>query len=154
MFVKKKDRNISAKESLNRSRTLFQQVLTLTRMKTLKVDGTWTRNGILGYGQAYDVFGKDFIISAKEIHSLCYQGCNIKLDSKETFDRRRKFFNEAIELCDKIMREIDLCLFMYGTTNHKRRSISYVGKLAKDVKNSLVQRKQLDTSILNSITKK
>lgn len=150
MSVKKKDRSISNKECLNNSRKMFQQLLSLTKPKTLKIDGTWTRNGILGYGQPYEVFGIDFLKKAKRIHTLCLLACDVKLKNEASKERKDKHFNEAIELCDSILHDLDLCIQMYGTSNARKKSLGFFAKLTKDTKESIKLRQKLDGYILQN----
>ncbi len=155
MSVKKKDRHLSRSECLNRARILVHQVMILTRPMIINDDGTKTKPGILGDGQAFQSFGSDLLRSAKAIHAYCYRGVDIYIKTKEDLDKRNEYFKKAIEQCDSILRLLDLCIFQYARKNkRKMRSFAYVCQLSKNVKSGIQERMNLDNMILQHIEEK
>lgn len=155
MSVKTKDRHLSRSECLNDSRKLVQQILILVRPAISNEDGSFVKAGILGSGQAFQMFGNDMFNCAKRIHGNCYQAVDIYIKTQEDLDKRNQYFKTALEYCDSIMRLLDLCIFLYAKKNkRKMRSFSYVAKLTKEVKTSIYERMNLDNMILQNIQEK
>ncbi len=156
MSVKKKDRHKSNKEPLEKSRKLVEQILILVRQAEYDRTGKRIQKaGILGEGQPLQVFGLDLIRTGKRLHAECYEGCNTYLRDKKTLKIRSRYFREAIECCDNIYRQIDLCISQYGkTSNKKRRSFEYLARLNREVKMSLQDRLNRDNLIYQHVYKK
>lgn len=155
MSVKKKDRHLSRSDCLNLARKLVSQVMTLTRPAVENDDGTVTKPGILGTGQAFSAFGADLLRSAKAVHANCYQAVDIYIKDAETLTRRNEFFKKAIDQCDSILRQIDLCIYQYARHNKKKRkSFKFVAKLTHIMKDGIYTRMNLDNLILQHIQEK
>lgn len=146
MSVKVKDRHVSKQECLEFSRNLMSQILILTRPREFNKDGKQIyKPGPLGEGQPLQAFGYDLLKCGKGIHASCYQACQIYLHDKGTFDKRTIYHKQAIELCDSILRQIDLCIFQYAKNNKKkRRSFEYIARLTYKLKQSLQDRMNRD----------
>ena len=65
----------------------------------------------LGEGQPLQAFGYDIIKCGKGLHACCYEACKINLKDKETLAKRNDYHNKALEYCDSIFRQIDLCIY-------------------------------------------
>lgn len=155
MSVKKKDRHLSRSECLNLARNLTMQVMTITRPAIQTDDGKIIKPGILGTGQAFTAFGADLLRSAKAVHANCYQAVQIYIKDAETLRQRNEFFKKAIEQCDSMLRQLDLCIFQYARKNKKKRkSFAYVAKLVFDAKQGMYTRMNLDNLILQHIQEK
>ena len=138
MSVKKKDRHLSRSECLNLARKLVIQVMIVTRPEIKNDDGTVIRPGILGTGQAFAAFGADLLRSSKAVHANCYQAVQIYIKDAETLHERNEFFKKAIEQCDSMLRQLDLCIFQYARKNKKKRkSFAFVAKLVYDMKKGI-----------------
>lgn len=149
MAVKKKDRSVSKNDILNSCRTLLQQILILTRPKEINSKGQQIQKpGLLGQGQIYSAFGLDILTCGKRIHATCKQGLSIKLTDEESRLARAKYFDRSIEYCDSILQLTDFCIWQYGTSKKKRKSLAYLGRLAYDMKKDLQTRKNYDNLIL------
>lgn len=148
MSVKKKDRHKSNQEPLEKSRRLVEQILILVRQAEYDESGKRIHKaGILGEGQPLQVFGLDLIRSGKRIHAKCYEGCKIYLKDKQSWKMRRMYFKEAIEQCDSIFRQLDLCISQYGSSQKKRKSFEYLARLTKEAKESIQDRLNRDNLI-------
>ena len=155
MSVKKKDRHLSRSECLNLARNLVMQVMTITRPAIKNDDGKVIKPGILGTGQAFAAFGADLLRSSKAVHANCYQAVQIYIKDAETLKQRNEFFKKAIEQCDSMLRQLDLCIFQYARKNKKKRkSFGYVAKLVHDMKQGIYIRMNLDNLILQHIQEK
>lgn len=155
MSVKKKDRHLSRSECLNLARKLVMQVMTITRPAIQNDDGKVIKPGILGTGQAFAAFGADLLRSSKAVHANCYQAVQIYIKDAETLQQRNEFFKKAIEQCDSMLRQLDLCIFQYARKNKKKRkSFGYVAKLVHDTKQGIYIRMNLDNLILQHIQEK
>lgn len=98
MSVKVKDRHISKQECLEKSRKLMEYILILIRPAEYDKDGNMIKKpGLLGVGQPLQAFGYDLIKCGKNIHTSCYETCNIYLKDKETLTKRNDYHNKAIE---------------------------------------------------------
>jgi hypothetical protein len=83
----------------------MEYVLILTRPRTFNHEGKQTmKPGILGEGQAYQIFGFDIIKCAKAIHAKAYQASQVNIKNLETLQTKNVFHKEAIEYCDSILR--------------------------------------------------
>ena len=152
MSVKKKDRHLSRSECLNRARKLVLQVMILVRPIIQNDDGSVTKPGILGTPMAFQSFGNDILKCAKNVHAECYQAVEIYIKTPEDLNNRNSHFKQAIEYCDSILRLLDLCIFQYARNNkRKRKSFAFVAFLAKNVKDGIYQRMNLDNMILQHI---
>ncbi len=149
MSVKKKDRHPSKNDCIGMSRRLVEQILILTRPREFNKDGKQIkRPGLLGEGQPLQAFGLDILRCGKSIHASCCQGCKIYLKDKDTLDKRKKYFTNAIEYCDSILRQLDLCIFVYANNSKKKRkSFEYVCRLAYGVKQIIQDRLNRDKLI-------
>lgn len=149
MSVKVKDRHVSKRECLYKSRVLMEYILVLTRPREFDKDGKQkTKPGILGEGQPLLAFGSDILKCGKAIHAACYQACEIYLHDAETLKQRNKHHNQAIEYCDSLFRQIDLCIFQYARKNKKKRkSFEHLSRLVKSLKESLQDRLNRDKLI-------
>ena len=98
MSVKVKDRHLSKQDCLYKARELVGYILVC-------------KPGLLGEGQPLQAFGYDIIKCGKGIHACCYEACKINLKDKETLTKRNEYHNKAIEYCDSIFRQIDLCIY-------------------------------------------
>lgn len=149
MSVKTKDRHVSKQECLGLSRVLVQQILIITRPREFDKNGKQIRKpGLLGEGQPLQAFGIDLLKCGKAIHSCCYQACEIYLKDKETLNKRTMFHKQAIEYCDSILRQLDLCIFEYADkSKKKRKSFEHIGRLTHNVKRSLQDRLNRDNLI-------
>lgn len=149
MSVKKKDRHISRREALGKSRELVNYLLVLTRPREFDKDGKQIQKpGLLGEGQPLQAFGLDLLKCGKAIHAACYQASEIYLKDKETLETRNKYHNQAIEYCDSIFRQVDLCIFQYAKNNKaKRRSFEHLARLNRGVKSSIQDRMNRDKLI-------
>ena len=155
MSVKKKDRHLSRSECLNLARKLVMQVMTITRPEIKNDDGKVIKPGILGTGQAFAAFGADLLRSSKAVHANCYQAVQIYIKDAETLRQRNEFFKKAIEQCDSMLRQLDLCIFQYARKNKKKqKSFGYVAKLVHDMKQGIYTRMNLDNLILQHIQEK
>lgn len=126
--------------------------MTVTRPYIENDDGTHMKPGILGTGQAYYAFGIDLLRSAKAVHANCYQAVDIYIKDAETLAARNEFFKKAIEQCDSMLRQLDLCIYQYARKNKKkRRSLGFVCKLIFDMKNGIYTRMNLDNLILQNM---
>lgn len=152
MSVKKKDRHKSNQEPLEKARKLVEQILILVRQAEYDESGKRIHKaGILGEGQPLQVFGLELIRSGKKVHAECYQGCKVYLKDKQSLKERRMYFKEAIECCDSIFRQLDLCIFQYGTSQKKRKSFEYLARLNKDTKASIQDRLNRDNLIYQDL---
>lgn len=149
MSVRKKDRHVSSKESLEKSRALVNYILTLTRPRKFDSRGKQIQKpGILGEGQPYTAFGLDILNCGKKIHAACYQGVRIHLKDIDTLTQRRKYLKKGVEYCDTILRLTDLCIYQYAlNSNKKMRSFNHLAELTRDVKTSLQDRINRDNLI-------
>lgn len=158
MSVKKKDRHVSKQECLNKSRYLIDYILILVRPSEYNKDGKKIRKaGILGQGQPFQVFGLDLIKCGKALHSNCYKACQIYLKDKITLETRNKYHKQALEYCDYIFQQVDLCIFQYAQNNKsKMKSFKHLSRLTYDVKQSILDRMNRDKLIYegNYIDKK
>lgn len=151
MSVKKKDRHISMNEPLGKSRTLVHQILMITHPREFDKQGKQIRKpGLLGEGQPLQAFGLDILACGKRIHAACYQAGEIYLRDQKTLEERTRYHKQAIEHCDSILRQIDLCIFNYADkSKKKRKSFLYLAKLTLDTKHSLQDRMNRDQLIYN-----
>ena len=149
MSVKKKDRHISQRETLNKARELMNYILILTHPREFDKDGKQTcKPGLLGEGQPFQAFGYDILTCGKRIHAACYEACEIHLKNKETLEARAQFHRQAIKYCDSLFRLIDLCIFQYAKNNKKkRRSFEHLARLVKAQKQSILDRINRDNLI-------
>ena len=149
MSVKVKDRHPSKNDCLGESRRLVEQILVLTRPREFDKDGKQkTKPGLLGEGQPLQAFGIDILKCGKSIHGACYQGCKIYLKDEETLNKRAELFNRAVEYCDSILLQLDLCIFTYARNNkNKRRSFEYVCRLTYHLRQTLKDRLNRDKLI-------
>lgn len=149
MSVKKKDRHVSKSESLGKSRVLVNYILILTRPREFNKEGNQIKKpGLLGEGQPLQAFGYDLLKCGKGIHAACYQANKINIKNLDTLKERNKYHKLAIEYCDSIFRQIDLCIFQYAKNNKdKRKSFEHLAKLTKDMKESLQDRINRDNLI-------
>lgn len=149
MSVKTKDRHVSKQECLGLSRILVQQILIITRPREFDKDGKQIHKpGLLGEGQPLQAFGIDLLKCGKAIHAYCYQACKIYLKDKQTLDKRTMLHKQAIEQCDSILRQLDLCIFEYANkSKKKRKSFEYIARLTRNVKHSLQDRLNRDDLI-------
>jgi predicted metal-binding transcription factor (methanogenesis marker protein 9) len=92
MSVKKKDRYVSKLETLEKSRTLMDYLLTLTRPTEYDDTGKQImKAGLLGEGQAFTIFGADMVKCGKMIHSCCYQATQLNLNEKN-YEEIQKYY--------------------------------------------------------------
>ena len=149
MSVKVKDRHISKKAALEKSRTLMEYILVLTRPREFDKDGKQIcKPGLLGEGQPLQAFGIDLLKCGKTIHACCYEASRINLKDKNTLDERNKYHRQAIQYCDSIFRQIDLCIFQYARSNKKkRRSFEHLARLTHETKRTLQDRMNRDNLI-------
>lgn len=155
MSVKKKDRHLSRSECLNLARKLVMQVMIITRPAIQEDDGKIIKPGILGTGQAFSAFGADLLRSSKAVHANCYQAVQIYIKDAETLSKRNEFFKHALDQCDSILRQLDLCIYQYARNNKKKRkSFAYVAQLTKDMKDGIYTRMNLDNLILQHMLEK
>lgn len=130
------------------SRKLVHQVLILVRPAQILDDGSKLKAGILGEPYYYSAFGSSILFSAKAAHGQCYAACKIHLKDLNTLKQRTEYFRKAIEYCDSILRELDLCIFEYGKNNKKKRnSFMYVAKLTDNFRTSILDRINKDNLI-------
>lgn len=149
MSVKTKDRHVSKQECLGLSRVLVQQILIITHPREFDQNGKQIRKpGLLGEGQPLQAFGIDLLRCGKAIHAYCYQACEIYLKDKETLDKRTVLHRQAIEQCDSILRQLDLCIFEYASkSKKKRKSFEHIARLTRNVKRSIQDRLNRDNLI-------
>lgn len=149
MSVKKKDRHVSKRECLGKSRELMNFILILTRPREFDKDGKQTQKpGLLGEGQPLLAFGSDILTCGKCIHAACYNACEINLRDRKSLDARNKLHEQTIRYCDSLFRLIDLCIFQYAKNNKKkRRSFEHLARLVKAQKDSLYDRMNRDKLI-------
>lgn len=149
MSVKKKDRHISKRECLSKSRELMNYILVITRPREFDQDGKQVHKpGLLGEGQPLQAFGYDILTCGKRIHAACYDACEIYLKDKESLDTRTQLHRQAIKYCDSLFRMIDLCIYQYAKNNKKkRRSFEHLARLVKAQKDSLFDRINRDKLI-------
>lgn len=149
MSVKKKDRHVSKRESLGKSRELMNYILILTRPREYDKDGKQIQKpGLLGEGQPLHAFGYDMLTCGKRIHAACYQACEINLKDQITLQERNRYHKQAIEYCDSLFRLIDLCIFQYAKNNKKKRqSFEHLARLVYAQKQSLLDRLNRDKLI-------
>lgn len=152
MSVKVKDRHLSKQDCLYKARELVGYILVLTRPREFDKDGKQIcKPGLLGEGQPLQAFGYDIIKCGKGIHACCYEACKINLKDKETLTKRNEYHNKAIEYCDSIFRQIDLCIYQYAqNSKKKRRSFEHLARLTKKVKESIQDRK-IEINLQSSI---
>ena len=109
MSVKKKDRHVSKRECLGKSRELMNYILVLTRPREFDKDGKQIQKpGLLGEGQPLQAFGYDILTCGKRIHAACYDACEIYLKDEESLEARTKLHKQAIKYCDSLFRIIIL----------------------------------------------
>lgn len=149
MSVKVKDRHPSKHECLQKARELMDYILILTRPREFDKDGKQIQKpGLLGEGQPLQAFGYDLIACGKRIHADCYQAAEIYLNSEDTLSKRTMYHKHAIECCDSVFRQIDLCIYQYARKNKKkRRSFVHLARLNKAMKESLQDRINRDNLI-------
>lgn len=149
MSVKKKDRHVSQRECLGKSRELMNYILVLTRPREFDKDGKQIQKpGLLGEGQPLQAFGLDILTCGKRIHAACYQGCEIYLKDQQSLKERSVFFKQAISYCDSLFRLIDLCIFQYAKNNKKKqRSFEHLARLVRAQKLCLQDRLNRDKLI-------
>lgn len=149
MSVKKKDRHVSKRECLGKSRELMNYILVLTRPREFDKDGKQIQKpGLLGEGQPLQAFGYDILTCGKRIHAACYDACEIYLKDEDSLQARNELHRHAIKYCDSLFRLIDLCIFQYAKTNKKkRRSFECLARLVKAQKESLLDRLNRDRLI-------
>ena len=149
MSVKKKDRHVSKRECLGKSRELMNYILVLTRPREFDKDGKQIQKpGLLGEGQPLQAFGYDILTCGKRIHAASYDACEIYLKDEESLEARTKLHKQAIKYCDSLFRIIDLCIFQYAKNNKKkRRSFECLARLVKAQKESLQDRLNRDKLI-------
>lgn len=149
MSVKKKDRHVSSREALGKSRELVNYLLILTRPREFNKDGKQIqRPGLLGEGQPLQAFGLDLLRCGKSIHAACYEASEIYLKDKESLKARNEYHRQAIKYCDSIFRQIDLCIYQYARNNKKKmRSFKHLAILTKNVKSSIQDRINRDKLI-------
>ena len=149
MSVRKKDRHVSMNEALGKSRELMNYILILTRPREFDKDGKQIcKPGILGEGQPLQAFGYDILKCGKSIHAACYQASKLYLNSGKRLEERNKYHKQAIEMCDCIFRQLDLCIYQYArNSKKKRRSFAYCSQLTKIVKDSIQDRMNRDKLI-------
>ena len=152
MAVKKKDRHVSRREALGKSRELVNYLLILTRPREFDKDGKQVQKpGLLGEGQPLQAFGYDLLRCGKTIHAACYQASEIYLKDKKSLDQRNRYHQQAIECCDSIFRQIDLCIYQYARNNKdKRRSFEHLSRLTKIAKDSVKDRINRDKLIFEN----
>ena len=150
MSVKVKDRHISKKAALEKSRALMDYILVLTRPREFDKDGKQIcKPGLLGEGQPLQAFGIDIIKCGKAIHACCFEAAKVNLKDKETLDIRNKYHRQAIQYCDSIFRQVDLCIYQYARNNKKkRRSFEHLARLTQVTKSTLHDRMNRDNLIL------
>ena len=103
MSVKVKDRHVSKKAALEKSRALMEYILVLTRPREFDKDGKQIcKPGLLGEGQPLQAFGIDILKCGKTIHACCFEASKINLKGKETLDTRTKYHKQAILYFDKL----------------------------------------------------
>lgn len=149
MSVKKKDRHVSKRECLGKSRELMHYILTITRPREFDQDGKQVHKpGLLGEGQPLQAFGYDILTCGKRIHAACYDACEIYLQDEESLKARTQLHKQAIKYCDSLFRMIDLCIFQYAKNNKKKqRSFEHLARLVKAQKDSLYDRINRDKLI-------
>lgn len=149
MSVKVKDRHLSKKAALEKSRALMDYILVLTRPREFDKDGKQIcKPGLLGEGQPLQAFGIDIIKCGKTIHACCFEASKINLKNKETLEIRNKYHKQAVQYCDSIFRQIDLCIYQYARNNKKkRRSFEHLARLTADLKKTLQDRMNRDNLI-------
>lgn len=131
------------------------QTMILTRPAIQNDDGTVIKPGILGAGQAFTAFGADLLRSAKAVHANCYQAVQIYIEDADTLKKRNEYFKKALEQCDSMLRQLDLCIYQYARKNKKKRkSFVFVAKLVRDAKDGIHIRMNLDSLILQHIQEK
>ena len=141
MSVKKKDRHLAKNDSLNHTRKLINQVLILTRPYQKFPDGTCIKPGILGNPQYFQMFGANIVKYSKLIHTNVYLGIKTKLKNKESLEKRKEYFTNALNYCDIVLQDLDLCIYNYAQNNKKKKkSFEYVANLTYTVKKSLKDR--------------
>lgn len=151
LAVKKKDRKLAKNDSLNHSRRLVNQVLIITRPRQQNPDGTYSKPGILGNPHHFQVFGANIIKFAKLVHLNTQLGHQIKIKDEKTYLQRKEYFTNAINYCDVVLQDLDLCIFHYASNNKKKRkSLEYVAKLTYTTKQSLYDRINRDKMIYNT----
>lgn len=145
MSVKVKDRHVSKHECLQKSRELMEYILVLTRPREFDKDGKQIcKPGLLGEDQPLQAFGYALLAYGNRIHSACYQAGEIYLNSEDTLNRRNKYHLQALDYCDSIFRQINLCIFQYARNNKDKR---HLVRLNKAVKTSLQDRLNRDKLI-------
>lgn len=158
MSVKKKDRHISRREALGKSRELVNYILVLTRPREFSEDGKQVKKpGMLGEGQPLQAFGYDLLRCGKGIHANCYQASKIylKRGDEDSLKERNKYHKFAIEYCDSIFRQIDLCIYQYAKGNKKKmKSFNHLALLTKITKSSIQNRMNRDNLIFMNKDKK
>ena len=149
MSVKVKDRHISKKAALEKSRVVMEYILILTRPREFNKDGKQIQKpGLLGEGQPLQAFGIDIIKCGKALHACCYEACKINLKDKATLDKRNTYHKKALEYCDSMLRQIDLCIFQYArNSKNKRRSFEHFARLVYNMKQTLYDRMNRDNLI-------
>lgn len=149
MSVKKKDRHYANNDPLNHARKLMDYILILTRPRQFDENGEKIKKaGWLGEGQPLQAFGIDFLSLSKKIHAKCYNACHTTLKNKETLDYRTEQLRKALEYCDSIYRQLDYCIFHYGSNNKKKyRSFTHCARLVKELKDAIYTRLNKDKLI-------
>lgn len=149
MSVKKKDRHVSKRESLGKSRELMNYILVLTRPREFDKDGKQIQKpGLLGEGQPLLAFGNDILTCGKRLHGALYEASEIYLKDKQSLDDRTKLHKQAIEYCNSLFRLIDLCVYQYARNNKKKkRSFEHLARLNKATKESIQNRINRDKLI-------
>lgn len=151
MAVKKKDRNVSKNDVLNKTRVLVEYILVLIRPREFDKDGNQIQKpGKLGEGQPLQAFGLDIFKCGKGIHAACYQASKIYLKDEESLNARRELYDKALDYCRAIFQLDDLCIYTYARNNKaKRQSFRHLAYLTKQMKDSINDRKNRDVMIYN-----
>lgn len=149
MSVRIKDRHVSKNASLGKSREVMSYILILTRPREFDKDGkTIVKPGLLGEGQPLQAFGLDILKCGKGAHACCYEANRIYLKDKDTLDKRNTYHQKALEYCNSLFRQIDLCIYQYARNNKKkRRSFEHLAKLNYGLKQTILDRMNRDKLI-------
>lgn len=141
MAVRKSQRKVSGKESLQKARELVNYALILTKSSELKTNGKYSKPGILGDNQKFSLFGSEIFNCARRVHALCHKACYIRIKDKETWELKTKLFNQALSYCDTIFSDIDFCIYKYFSTNKQNmRKMEHLSKLTREIKRSIQER--------------
>ena len=148
MAVKAKNRHQARNDCLSKCRIVMHQSLILTRPPIYNAKGKLVRRaGKLGVGQPFQIFGVDIVRCIKTAHGACYEASKIHLRDKETLTQRITLHEKAIEQLRSILRQLDFCIFEYGTSKDKRKSFNYMGKITNEAISSIYDRINRDNLI-------